>query len=151
MQNQDWRLDLADLRERVETVPHQRGSGHKGIMILGDLGHAGEGRFEDQSGDVMPRREDHGYARPERLAIEHQPSGRDPLEAEEIERGGTIGTEAVLGRSTWGSAISAILHHDGAIALPGEVSQAVGAIADLTAIAVKVRDDWAAAARRRVP
>src|SRR5436309_1749936 len=44
----DRRLDIADPREGVETVAHERGRRYEGVMVLGDFGDAGEGRFEYQ-------------------------------------------------------------------------------------------------------
>ncbi len=94
MKDQDRRLDIADPRQRVETVTHQRGSRYERVMVLGDFGDAGEGRFEYQARDLPLRRQGHGNSRSERLAVDHEPVRRDPLATEKIESRGTVSDQA---------------------------------------------------------
>jgi hypothetical protein len=47
MQYQDRSFHFADARQRVKTVPYERGGRREREMVLGDLGYARSGRFED--------------------------------------------------------------------------------------------------------
>src|SRR5690349_13614811 len=85
MQNQNRGLYSANPRKRVETVAYQQRDRQKGVMVLGDLGHAGEGRFKDQGSDLALRRQMCSYARPQRLAVNHDPVRCDAFMREKIE------------------------------------------------------------------
>src|SRR5712671_137467 len=120
-------------------------------MVLGGLGHAGEGRFEDQGPDLALRRKIYGNPRPERLAVQHEAVWRDPVPREKIERCRRIGIEARLARRARVPPIAAILQHQHAITVASKAPQARGAIPDMAAIAMEINDDRAALARWQVP
>ena len=87
-------------------------------MVLGDLGDAGERRFEDQARDLVLRREFDGNPRAERLAVEDEPVRRDPFALEKIERRPGVGVESAFGRRARVAAIAAVLQPSARRSLP---------------------------------
>src|ERR1700730_8774076 len=120
-------------------------------MVLGDFGHAGEGRFEDQGPDLALRRQIDGDPRPERLAVQHEAVWRDAVSREKIERGCCIGIEPRLPWRGRVPPIATILQHQDAIPVVSKAAQARGPIPDMAAIAMEIDDDWPALARWQVP
>ena len=139
------------LASEFETVTHQRRSRYKRVMVLGDFGYAGEGRFEYQARDLPLRRQGHGNSRSERLAVDHEPVRRDPLATEKIESRGTVSDQAGLARRPGVAAIPAVLGHQHPIPVAGKPPQALGAVSDMATIAVEICNDRAAIPRRQVP
>src|SRR5580704_8303402 len=151
VKNQDRSLDLADPRKRVEPVPHQRSGWDKGIMILGDFGDTGERRLQDQPGNRPLHGQGHGDSRSERLAVDHEPFRRDPLATEKIKSRGTVSDQAWFARHPWVAAIAAVLGHQHPVPVAGKPPQALGAVSDMAAIAVKICNDRAAVTWRQIP
>src|SRR5271170_1280914 len=110
-------------------------------MVLGERGYAGIGRFEDETGDRALRRHLHRNPRSERCTVEHDPAGGDPLALQENKAGLRIGVEAGLARAARVAAIAAVAHQQDAIPLTAKALQPVGAVADIPAIAMKIKND----------
>ena len=81
-----------------EAVAHQQHRRDKRVMALRGGGDAGEGRFEDEGGDLMPRGQVDGDARAEQLAPQHDFVRLDPRIGKKVERRLAIGEEPGFAR-----------------------------------------------------
>ena len=77
----------------------------------------------------------------EQLAVQHEPAPGHALRRDKAQRRRGILEQAGFARHARIAAIAAIFEHQHAVAFAGEPLDAVGAIADMAAIAVKIDDD----------
>jgi len=120
-------------------------------MVLRGLGEPRERRLQHDRRDPPLGGEMHGDGGAQRLAVEDHPVRPDPLALEKPQRRLCVGVKARLARGPGVAAIAAIFEEQHAVALAGKSHEALGAIADIAAIAVKIRDDRTALRRRPIP
>ena len=120
-------------------------------MVLGDFGDTREGRFEDQARDLPLRRQGYGNSRSERFSVDHEPVRRDPVTKKKIERRGTVSDQAPLARRPGVAAIAAVLGHQHPVPVAGKPPQGLGAVSDMSTIAVEICNDRMTMSWRQVP
>ncbi len=120
-------------------------------MALGAGGDAGERRFEHDRRDRAGGGEVDRHPRSQRLAPQHGTGRRDPLRREKSGRRFRVDHQSALTGLPGIAAKTAIFGEQHAIALMGQATQALGAIADMAAIAVQIKNDRALCRRGPVP
>ena len=141
VQHQDRRPHLPDARQRVVAVRHQPRGRNERVMILRGRGDAGIRRFEHHRADLRalsppePRSRCRATRRTARAGVQARPAPRQTAAPPRHPR---------TGRPRWVAriaAIAAIFEHQHPVTFAGEPFDAVGAIADMAGIAVKIDDD----------
>src|SRR5437899_9865434 len=99
MKNQNWRLDRANSRQRVETILEDQIDRQEWIMPPCHRRDAGVRRFEQQQRDGPLARYPYRDAATERLAVENHSIGTDAFGIQEVESRASVGKEPVLRRT----------------------------------------------------
>ena len=150
VQYQGRHRDRADPRIRAELVLHQKTDWDQRIAQLGDLGGGSERRFQDQPSDRVFARQRHRDAGTERFSPHHYSLGGVTIRIERIPRGG-VEQKSRLARRSSRAAKTAV--GDGNDAEPAlhELSEAVTAVAQRSAVPLKIENDRPIGLRRNVP